>query len=238
MFRRNVLSEWAETLIATGRLRRRPRSSPTTRPTCAASIPPPRSRRPSGRRGLLLPLPGTRPAQSGLPRGARDPRSGAFAVPTGSHAARTRRGAPPCPATRSRQGRPFGGGVDFRWAPGAALACSRRSRTGANGPSRTRRPPQPTEQQIADLVAADRTNREVAEALFMSPHTVEAHLTRVYQSLRRARPNGAGCGFARASRRQPPGVRIGVPGISPGVVRVEHRASELRPRTSLERDAQ
>ena len=41
----------------------------------------------------------------------------------------------------------------------------------------------PTEQQIADLVTAGRTNREVAETLFMSPHTVEAHLTRVYQSL-------------------------------------------------------
>jgi DNA-binding CsgD family transcriptional regulator len=41
----------------------------------------------------------------------------------------------------------------------------------------------PTEQQVADLVVAGRTNREVAEALFMSPHTVEAHLTRIYQSL-------------------------------------------------------
>ena len=40
-----------------------------------------------------------------------------------------------------------------------------------------------TEQQVADLVAAGRTNREVAETLFMSPHTVEAHLTRIYQSL-------------------------------------------------------
>lgn len=41
----------------------------------------------------------------------------------------------------------------------------------------------PTERQIAELVAAGRTNREVAEALFMSPHTVEAHLTRAYRSL-------------------------------------------------------
>ena len=40
-----------------------------------------------------------------------------------------------------------------------------------------------TEQQVADLVVAGRTNREVADALFMSPHTVEAHLTRIYQSL-------------------------------------------------------
>jgi DNA-binding CsgD family transcriptional regulator len=40
-----------------------------------------------------------------------------------------------------------------------------------------------TERQVAELVAAGRTNREVAEALFMSPHTVEAHLTRIYRSL-------------------------------------------------------
>ena len=41
----------------------------------------------------------------------------------------------------------------------------------------------PTEGQIARLVAAGRTNREVAETLFMSTHTVEAHLTRIYRSL-------------------------------------------------------
>jgi DNA-binding CsgD family transcriptional regulator len=41
----------------------------------------------------------------------------------------------------------------------------------------------PTQEQIAELVAAGRTNREVAEALFMSSHTVEAHLTRIYRSL-------------------------------------------------------
>jgi DNA-binding CsgD family transcriptional regulator len=40
-----------------------------------------------------------------------------------------------------------------------------------------------TERQVAELVAAGRTNREVAETLFMSPHTVEAHLTRIYRSL-------------------------------------------------------
>lgn len=40
-----------------------------------------------------------------------------------------------------------------------------------------------TELQVARLVAAGKTNREVAEALFMSPHTVEAHLTRIYRSL-------------------------------------------------------
>jgi DNA-binding CsgD family transcriptional regulator len=41
----------------------------------------------------------------------------------------------------------------------------------------------PTEQQIARLVADGRTNREVAGALFMSIHTVEANLKRIYRKL-------------------------------------------------------
>jgi DNA-binding CsgD family transcriptional regulator len=41
----------------------------------------------------------------------------------------------------------------------------------------------PTEAQIAGLVAEGRTNREVAEALFISIHTVEANLKRVYRKL-------------------------------------------------------
>jgi DNA-binding CsgD family transcriptional regulator len=41
----------------------------------------------------------------------------------------------------------------------------------------------PTEAQIAELVADGRTNREVAEALFISIHTVEANLKRIYRKL-------------------------------------------------------
>jgi DNA-binding CsgD family transcriptional regulator len=41
----------------------------------------------------------------------------------------------------------------------------------------------PTESQIAHLVAGGRTNREVAEELFVSVHTVEANLTRIYRKL-------------------------------------------------------
>src|SRR3990170_648984 len=41
----------------------------------------------------------------------------------------------------------------------------------------------PTESQIAHLVAEGRTNREVAKALFVSVHTVEANLKRVYRKL-------------------------------------------------------
>lgn len=41
----------------------------------------------------------------------------------------------------------------------------------------------PTENKVAALVASGSTNREVAEALFVSVHTVEAHLKRIYRKL-------------------------------------------------------
>ena len=41
----------------------------------------------------------------------------------------------------------------------------------------------PTEEQVAELVAVGRTSREVAQALFVSPKTVEANLTRIYRKL-------------------------------------------------------
>jgi DNA-binding CsgD family transcriptional regulator len=50
------------------------------------------------------------------------------------------------------------------------------------------RPPTPleltaTEQEVACLVAQGQTNREVADALFMSPSTVQANLKRIYAKL-------------------------------------------------------
>ena len=41
----------------------------------------------------------------------------------------------------------------------------------------------PTEQQVARLVTAGHTNREVAETLFISTKTVEKHLTRIYEKV-------------------------------------------------------
>ena len=41
----------------------------------------------------------------------------------------------------------------------------------------------PTERTVADLVSEGRTNREVADALFMSPSTVQAHLKHIYRKL-------------------------------------------------------
>ena len=40
-----------------------------------------------------------------------------------------------------------------------------------------------SERRIAELAAAGMTNRQVAEAAFVSPKTVEANLARVYQKL-------------------------------------------------------
>ncbi len=41
----------------------------------------------------------------------------------------------------------------------------------------------PTEARVAELVAAGSTNREAADALFVSVHTVEANLKRIYRKL-------------------------------------------------------
>jgi DNA-binding CsgD family transcriptional regulator len=41
----------------------------------------------------------------------------------------------------------------------------------------------PTEERVAELVAAGRTNREVADTLFVSVKTVEANLSRIYRKL-------------------------------------------------------
>jgi DNA-binding NarL/FixJ family response regulator len=41
----------------------------------------------------------------------------------------------------------------------------------------------PTEQRVAELVAEGHTNREVADALFVSVKTVEANLSRIFQKL-------------------------------------------------------
>ena len=41
----------------------------------------------------------------------------------------------------------------------------------------------PSEQRVAELVASGMTNRDVAAALFISPKTVEANLSRIYHKL-------------------------------------------------------
>jgi DNA-binding NarL/FixJ family response regulator len=41
----------------------------------------------------------------------------------------------------------------------------------------------PTEQEVAELVGRGLTNREVANALFLSVSTVEANLRRIYRKI-------------------------------------------------------
>jgi DNA-binding CsgD family transcriptional regulator len=41
-----------------------------------------------------------------------------------------------------------------------------------------------TEERIAELVAAGSSNREIAESLYLSRHTIEAHLTHIFTKLR------------------------------------------------------
>jgi DNA-binding NarL/FixJ family response regulator len=65
-----------------------------------------------------------------------------------------------------------------RWADRARaeLGRSKARRTPGSGLTET-------EMRVAELAAAGQTNREIADGLFMSVHTVEAHLTRIYRAL-------------------------------------------------------
>jgi DNA-binding CsgD family transcriptional regulator len=75
--------------------------------------------------------------------------------------------------------------VDMFEAIGAPLwaekARAELGRIGGRAPSRYALTP--SEERIAALVAEGRTNREVATTLFVTEHTVEAALTRVYRKL-------------------------------------------------------
>lgn len=58
-----------------------------------------------------------------------------------------------------------------------------RERARSGGRAASRHDLTPAERRIAELVAEGRTNREVAAALYITPSTVEAALTRVYRKL-------------------------------------------------------
>jgi DNA-binding CsgD family transcriptional regulator len=64
------------------------------------------------------------------------------------------------------------------WAEKARSELARLGGRTATGDELT-----PTEQSIAELVAMGKTNKEVAAQLFITPRTVEGHLTRIYAKL-------------------------------------------------------
>jgi DNA-binding CsgD family transcriptional regulator len=68
---------------------------------------------------------------------------------------------------------------------GAALWAEKASAELARIGGRTASPDEltPAEQRVAELVAAGRTNKEVASALFLTDRTVEGHLTNIYRKL-------------------------------------------------------
>lgn len=62
------------------------------------------------------------------------------------------------------------------WAERARRSLMRIEQRGTAGMTET-------DLRIIELVAAGQTNRQVAAALFMSPHTVDTHLRRIYRTL-------------------------------------------------------
>lgn len=71
------------------------------------------------------------------------------------------------------------------FAAGGALAWAAKARSEVQrlGLERTNDVLTPSEERIASLAAAGRTNREVADQLFISPKTVEVNLSRAYAKL-------------------------------------------------------
>ena len=184
LFRRNVLSDWAEALVAAGRLEEATaliadHEDDLRRLDTPAAL------------AATLRAKGLAAAAAGDAAGAETGFLEALAIhdrvpspfPRGrtllahGEALRRARQRGRARTVLSEAAAIFAGLPAPRWL---ARAEAELERTGQRAPGARL---SPTEQQIADLVTAGRTNREVAETLFMSPHTVEAHLTRIYQSL-------------------------------------------------------
>jgi DNA-binding CsgD family transcriptional regulator len=78
---------------------------------------------------------------------------------------------------------------DRAWDEGATLSTSEaisyalRGHTGRKRPASGWTSLTPTELDVARLVAEGLTNRDVAARLFVSPRTVQTHLTHIYTKL-------------------------------------------------------
>jgi len=71
------------------------------------------------------------------------------------------------------------------------------------------RPPAPleltaTEERVASMAATGQTNRQVAQALFLSPRTVETNLARIYRKLGVSSRAELGVAMTRRTPAPPP----------------------------------
>lgn len=81
---------------------------------------------------------------------------------------------------------------DTLWAEGAALSAQEAIAYAQRGRGERKRPTTgwgsltPTERGVVHLVTEGLSNKDIATRLFISPRTVETHLTHVYTKLRLA----------------------------------------------------
>jgi DNA-binding CsgD family transcriptional regulator len=87
---------------------------------------------------------------------------------------------------RNAMGQP---GFDSTWAEGAALSSEEAIAYAQRGRGRRKRPTSgwasltPTERDVVRLVGEGLGNNDIATRLFVSPRTVQSHLTHVYTEL-------------------------------------------------------
>jgi DNA-binding CsgD family transcriptional regulator len=78
---------------------------------------------------------------------------------------------------------------EHAWAQGAALSADEAVAYAQRGRGERKRPPSgwasltPTERDVVRLVAEGLANKDIATRLFVSPRTVQSHLTHVYTKL-------------------------------------------------------
>jgi ATP/maltotriose-dependent transcriptional regulator MalT len=102
----------------------------------------------------------------------------------------------------------------------AGWAAQAREQLGRIGAGREADGLTPTQREVATLVVQGLTNRQVGDRLFMSAHTVEAHLSAVYRTLgirSRAALEGALAREADPARDSTPGTRDTRPILALGI---------------------